>query len=105
MTISMNIKKLYHHKPKELTNDFYVRVYISFNEVKSIRKDDFEWIEEWHAGLERSYLIGVIHFQKLQNTNWWKEDGVSLILTADGIIEEIDSRNAKKRSLELAGIL
>ncbi|AYD48794.1 MAG TPA: homoserine dehydrogenase [Arachidicoccus soli] len=98
-------KKLYHHKPKELTNDFYVRVYISFNEVKSIRKDDFEWIEEWHAGLERSYLIGVIHFQKLQNTNWWKEDGVSLILTADGIIEEIDSRNAKKRSLELAGIL
>lgn len=97
-------KKLYHHTPKELTNDFYVRVYISFDDIKKIRKEDFEWIEEWHAGLERSYLTGVIHFAKLQKDNWWKENGVSLILAADGIIEEIDSRNAKRRSLELAGI-
>ncbi|MGF7232420.1 homoserine dehydrogenase [Arachidicoccus sp.] len=98
-------KKLYHHTPKELTNDFYVRVYISFDEIKKIHKDEFEWIEEWHAGLERSYLTGIIHFEKLQNSTWWKEEGVSLILTANGIIEEIDSRNAKKRSLELAGIV
>ncbi|ANI90351.1 homoserine dehydrogenase [Arachidicoccus ginsenosidimutans] len=98
-------KKLYHHKPKELTEDFYVRVYISFDEVNKIRREEFEWIEEWHAGLERSYLIGVIHFSKLREDDWWKAPGVSLILTVDGIIEEIDSRNAKKRSLELAGIV
>ncbi|MDE1192392.1 MAG: homoserine dehydrogenase [Arachidicoccus sp.] len=98
-------KKLYHHKPKELTEDFYVRIYISFDEVNKIRREEFEWIEEWHAGLERSYLIGVIHFQKLRKNDWWKAPGVSLILMVDGIIEEIDSRNAKKRSLELAGIL
>lgn len=98
-------KKLYHHKPKELTNDFYVRVYISFDEINKIKKEEFEWIEEWHAGLERSYLTGVIHFSKLQKDDWWKASGVSLILSADDIIEEIDSRNAKKRSLELAGIV
>jgi len=98
-------KKLYHHKPKELTDDFYVRVYVSFDDVSKIHREDFEWIEEWHAGLERSYLVGVIHFGKLKKNNWWKASGVSLILTVNEIIEEIDSRNAKKRSLELAGIV
>ena len=97
-------KKLYHHKPKELTNDFYLRVYVSFDEFSTIEKDDFEWIEEWHGGLDRSYLIGVIHFEKLVKNQWWKEKGISLILSADEIIEEIESRKVKKRSLELAGI-
>jgi len=36
---------------------------------------------------------------------WWKQHGVSLILTPDSIIENIEIRNLKKRSLELAGIV
>lgn len=97
-------KKLYNHKPKELTKDFYLRVYVSFDEFSSVKKEDFEWIEEWHGGQERSYLIGVIHFERLIQDKWWKETGVSLILSSDEIIEEIESRKVKKRSLELAGI-
>ncbi|MGI8950726.1 MAG: homoserine dehydrogenase [Chitinophagaceae bacterium] len=98
-------KKLYYHKPGELTNDFYIRTYLSFDTIEKIPKADFEWIEEWHSGQERSYFIGIIHFEKLVNDNWWKQQGVSLILTPDAIIENIELRSLKKRSLELAGIL
>lgn len=96
-------KKLYHHRPHELTSDFYVRVYISFNNWKYIPREKFEWIEEWHADEERKYLIGVLPFIELKNESWWKQNGTSLILTPDPVIEEIDTRKLKMRSLELAG--
>ena len=97
-------KKLYHHQPHELTNDFYLRTYISFDDWEFVPREDFEWIEEWHAQEERKYFIGVISFSKLKNATWWKENNTSLILTPDAIIENIDIRNLKKKSLELAGI-
>jgi homoserine dehydrogenase len=43
-------KKLYHHQPNRLTEDFYLKVYISFDNNAFIPKEKFEWIEEWHAG-------------------------------------------------------
>ncbi|HYM93736.1 MAG TPA: hypothetical protein VET23_06330 [Chitinophagaceae bacterium] len=98
-------KKLYHHQPHELTCDFFLRTYISFDDWEFIPRQDFEWIEEWHAGEERKYLIGVISFAKLQKTSWWKENNTSLILTPDPILETIELRSLKKKSLELAGII
>ena len=98
-------KKLYYHTPGELTNDFYVKTYVSFNKLNDVPKEEFEWIEEWHGGQDRSYLVGAIHFEKLVNNKWWKEQGISLILTPEPVIENIEIRNLKKRSLELAGIL
>ncbi|MFD2921012.1 homoserine dehydrogenase [Terrimonas rubra] len=97
-------KKLYHHQPHELSTDIYLRVYVSFNDINSIPKDKFEWIEEWHSQEERKYLSGVIAFSELKNNDWWKQDNVSLILSAEPIIEEIETRNLKKKSLELAGL-
>lgn len=98
-------KKLYYHTPGELTNDFYIKAYISFSKLANVPKEEFEWIEEWHSGQDRSWFAGVIHFQKLVNDNWWKQHGVSLILTPEPVIENIEIRNLKKRSLELAGIV
>jgi homoserine dehydrogenase len=98
-------KKLYYHTPGELTNDFYVKAYVSFNKLTDIPKEEFEWIEEWHGGQDRSYFVGVIHFDKLANDKWWKQHGVSFILTPEPVIENIEIRNLKKRSLELAGII
>jgi homoserine dehydrogenase len=98
-------KKLYHHKPNELTTDLFLRVYVSFDDWKYIQKDEFEWIEEWHAQEERKYLVGVIAFDKLKNNNWWKENNTSLVLTPEPVIEDIEIRKLKKKSLELAGIL
>lgn len=98
-------KKLYHHQPLELTTDFHVKAYVSFDEWKHIPKDEFNWIEEWHAESERKYLIGVLPFSILQQRSWWKENNVSLILAPDPIIEDVEVRQLKKKSLELAGII
>lgn len=97
-------KKLYYHTPHQLSDDFYVRTYISFDDWKNIPREQFEWIEEWHAG-ERKYLVGVIHFKHLKTETWWKENNVSLILSPDAIIEDVEIRKLKKKSLELAGIM
>src|SRR6201991_129542 len=94
-------KKLYHHTPHELTNEFYVRVYLSFDDWKHIPRDRFEWIEEWHAESDRKYLVGVIHFREIKEGRWWKENNTSLVLTPEPIIEEAEVRRLKKKRLEL----
>lgn len=98
-------KKLYHHVPHELTNDFYLKVYVSFDDWKYVPREKFEWVEEWYADAERKYLIGVLSVSKLINGQWWRENGVSLILMPEPIIENMDIIKLKKRSLELAGIV
>jgi homoserine dehydrogenase len=98
-------KKLYHHKPHELTNELYLRVYVSFEDLSYIPREQFEWIEEWHANEARKYLVGVLNFNVLKETTWWKENNTSLILLPDPIIEDIEIRKLKKKSLELAGLV
>ena len=98
-------KKLYHHKPHELSLDVFLRVYVSFDDLRYIPRDRFEWLEEWHAQEERKYLVGVISFNELKDNNWWKENNTSLILTADPVIEDVELRKLRKKSLELAGII
>jgi homoserine dehydrogenase len=98
-------KKLYHHTPHELTNDFHVKVYVSFDDWKYIPREKFEWIDEWHAGSARKYLVGGIHFNELKQNNWWKENNTSLILLPETVVEDVEIRKLKKKSLELAGIV
>ena len=98
-------KKLYHHKPHELSEEVFLRVYVSFDDLALVPRERFEWIEEWHAQEERKYLIGVISFGELKNNNWWRENNTSLILTPDPVIEDIEIRKLKKKSLALAGII
>ena len=98
-------KKLYHHTPQELTTDFYVRAYVSFDDWNYIPKDRFEWIEEWHAETDRKYLVGVLPFKELRDNSWWKENNTSLILSPEAIIEDVEILKLKKKSLELAGIV
>lgn len=98
-------KKLYHHTPHQLSNDLYLRVYVSFDNLDLIPRDQFAWIEEWHAQEERKYLVGVIAFSELRKSNWWREGNTSLILTPNPVIEDVEIRKLKKRSLELAGLV
>ncbi|HEX2628366.1 MAG TPA: homoserine dehydrogenase [Chitinophagaceae bacterium] len=98
-------KKLYHHQPHQLSNDVYLRVYVSFDDLAHIPRERFEWIEEWHAQEERKYLVGVLSFEALTESNWWKENNTSLILAPEPIIEDVEIRKLKKKSLELAGIV
>jgi homoserine dehydrogenase len=79
-------------------------VYLSFEEWDHIPKENFEWIEEWHAHETRKYLIGVIHVSHLKDKTWWKEQNISLILAPQPIIEEVELKKIQKKSLELAGV-
>lgn len=97
-------KKLYHHRPHQLTNDIYLRVFLSFEKLEHIPHEKFEWIEEWHAQEERKYLVAVVSFNLLKKNTWWKENNTSLILTPDPVIEDVEIRKLRKKSLELAGI-
>jgi homoserine dehydrogenase len=98
-------KKIYHQTDTELSNDFYLKVFISTDDLAKINKADLEWIEEWHNDLKHNWLIGVIHAEKLYASDWWKQPGVSLILCPDAIIENIAYKKISKRSLELAGVV
>ena len=88
-----------------LSDAFHVKVYVSFEDWKHIPREKFETIDEWHADEERKYLVGILPFTELKENTWWKENNVSLILFPDGVIEDMDARKIKKRSLELAGIV
>ena len=98
-------KKIYHETDTELTNDFYLKVFVSVDDIEKINKDDFEWIEEWHNEFNYSWLTGTIHASKLFYYDWWKQPGVSLILYPDPVIETVDYKKISKRSLELAGVV
>lgn len=97
-------KKLY-QQPNVLTDDFYLHVYVSFEDIKYIPKEKFEQIEEWHSQEQRKYLVGILPFSELKNSTWWKENNTSLILTPDPIVEDMEVRKLKRKSLELAGLV
>ena len=88
-----------------LTTDFYLKVFVSADDISKIDKDAFEWIEEWHNEFNNSWVVGIIHAEKLQASNWWKAPGVSLILSQNPVIENIDYKKIGKISLQLAGVL
>ena len=67
-------------------------------------REQFEWIEEWHAEEGRKYLVAIINFHQIKKNDWWKKNNTSMILAPDAIIEDIELRRLKKKSLELAGI-
>jgi homoserine dehydrogenase len=79
-------------------------VYVSFENIESIPKEEFIQIEEWHAGNERSYLIGTIPIDALLHKNWWKSNNTSLILMPQCIVENAEVNDLKKMSLSLAGL-
>lgn len=98
-------KKLFSQNKTELTNDYYLKIFVSTDEIEKIDKTTFEWIEEYHNTIGNCWLIGVLHAQKLIDNLWWKQQGVSLVLCEDAIIENIDYKKISKRSLELAGVM
>jgi homoserine dehydrogenase len=98
-------KKIAHLTDTQLTADFYLKVFVSVDDIAKIDKSNFEWIEEWHNGFQYSHLVGVVHAQQLLQQDWWKQQGVSLILCPEAIIESIEYKKISKRSLELAGVV
>lgn len=97
-------KKKYHHAIPELSDDYFLRVYLSLDNATPIPQDRFETLEEWHKDAERKYLIGLLPCRELRNGDWWREDNASLILMPDPVVEDLEVSKLKKISLGLAGI-
>lgn len=88
----------------ELTDEFYLRVFVSCASDHDVNREDFEWIDEAYITSKRQFFVGVIRFDKLKAAAWLRKPQVSLLVCPDGIIESIEERQLKKRSLELAGV-
>ena len=89
-------KKLYYSQPQQLTDDFALHVYFSFNVDNELPVDFFNDIEEWASNGERSFVIGTISFSKLKNTAWWKENGNSLIALPNVFTSKKSTTTPKK---------
>ena len=98
-------KKIFHQRDTALSNDFYLKVFVNVDDISKLKKEEFEWVDEWHNEFKHSWLIGTIHAEKLAANDWWKQEGVSLIVCPDAIVEDVDYKKISKRSLELAGVV
>jgi homoserine dehydrogenase len=98
-------KKYFQQIKLQLSNNYFLKVFVSADDLNKIYKDDFEWIEEWHNEASNNWVVGIIHATKLQESDWWKQPGVSLILHQNPIVNNVEYRKIGKRSLQLAGVV
>ena len=88
-----------------LTREYYLRIFVSVKSLSQIPIDSFEWIDEYHNEAAHSWVIGVIKAESLFYNTWWRNDEISLILTPQPFIENVEYKKIKRKSLELAGVL
>lgn len=94
-------KKLHRGKVPTLANDLYLNIYLSVENAFDIPQDKFARIDEWSINEERTYVTGVIAFKELQNTIWWKKEGVSLILLPEPFLTELPEKEPAIKQLQL----
>lgn len=98
-------KKYLQENIPELSNEYHLKIFVSADDIDKIDKDQFEWIEEWHNEKNNNWVVGIIRATNLLNDDWWKQPGVSLILTKNPIVQDVEYREIGKKSLQLAGIV
>ncbi|MBL7719586.1 MAG: homoserine dehydrogenase [Flavipsychrobacter sp.] len=94
-------KKLRYGLPAELTDEVYLRVYLSFDKLFQVQNERFERIEEWSSNERRCHVTGVIKFAQLLDTSWWKKPNTSLILLPDAFVTDV-TETARLAEEELA---
>lgn len=73
-------KKLANQYPAHLSNDFYLRICISFKGLLQVPHEQFEEVQEWSSNDRRCHITGIISYKRLINTGWWKKNDISIIL-------------------------
>lgn len=94
-------KKRYHHQPAELSTDYCLNVFLSFENRDQVPQSDFGSVDTYYHGLHRGYLTGTISSHKLRDNDWWRQKGFSLILMPDAIAgpEKIQAAKAEENKL------
>lgn len=90
-------KKLNHSPATGLANDFYLRVYVSFDGLFHVPHEAFERIEQWSSNDERCHVVGIVHFSKLLENKWWKKKNTSLILCPDAFVETLPEKTTAQK--------
>lgn len=80
-------KKLNYQQPAELSDNFYLKVCISFKSLIQVPHDRFDRVLEWNSNEHRCHITGIIHYSELVGNDWWQLPGVSIILFPDGILD------------------
>lgn len=78
-------KKMLLQEPSVLCEDVKLNVYVSFQDWQMLPVDAFEEIHEYYSGRKFHYRKGVVSMRKLLSSDWWKKQGVSLVLMESGI--------------------
>lgn len=77
------------HQSLVLSNDFYLKVYVSFQRLHQVPHQLFTRIDEWSSRPDVCTISGLIHVSVLRN-EWWQHEFVSIILYPDPIVEAAD---------------
>jgi len=85
-------KKLAHPQPPALSQDFFLRVYVSFDGLFQVPHEHFDCIEEWTSNDKRCAVVGIVHFSKLAEGDWWKRPGTSLILYPEPFVAHVPQK-------------
>lgn len=97
-------KKLHYQQPSQLTDDFYLKVCISFKGLLQVPHERFDKVVEWSSNEHRCHITGIIHCSELAQSDWWKQPNVSLILYPDCIIHNYLPEKATTQHLEFAEV-
>jgi len=88
-------KKLTHQQPGTLSDDFYLKVCVSFKCLLHVQHEHFDQISEWTSNEQGCHISGILHVSELLKSDWWKQPGVSIILFPDGILDEYKPKKKK----------
>ncbi len=68
-----------------INNDFFVNVYVRFNERNEAGIHQFEEVYEEYYSTDQNYITGKIRFNKLIRSEWINKESVNVILINDKI--------------------
>ncbi len=90
-------KKLLKQTPAVLTDTVLLNVFVSFDDWERLPINFFERVDEYYSSYNRHYRRGVVSQKTLLENDWWKAEGVSLIIGEESIGEI--STTVKKQSV------
>ncbi|HTN46113.1 MAG TPA: homoserine dehydrogenase [Flavipsychrobacter sp.] len=92
-------KKLRYQTPAVFSNDYYLKVYVSFDKLFHVPQEAFEEILEWSSTEKRCHVVGIIHSSRLIDNDWWKKQNASLIVLPEAIIEKDETGTSVQEEL------
>lgn len=69
-----------------LTNEVFLKVYVSFESWDTIDKEDFAEIEQVYKSTTRNYVVGVVQLSVLHNAEWFYDKKVSVIAIGEEVL-------------------